>query len=123
MVAPVARPAVRPSGWWYLAAIAVGVAGLVLGGILVRDAFFAAQDAGFDASLTPAGEDQIEVGGEAAVLLTYPDCPPDLGLFHLWAAVVHDGQAFHIVWYNEPGSEDGDRQDFEALLATLTFLG
>lgn len=67
MAAPFARPAVRPSGWWYLAAAGVAVLGLVLGGILVGRAFRDAQRAGFDASLVQAGEDQtltiLEPGG------------------------------------------------------------
>jgi hypothetical protein len=67
VAAPYARPTVRPSGWWYLAAAALAVLGLVLGGILVGRAFGDAQRAGFDASLVQAGEDQtltiLEPGG------------------------------------------------------------
>ena len=67
MAAPFARPAIRPSGWWYAAAAGVAILGLVLGGILVGRAFRDAQRAGFDASLVQAGEDQtltiLEPGG------------------------------------------------------------
>lgn len=59
MAAPFARPAVRPSGWWYLATAGLALLGLVFGGILVGRAFRDAQRAGFDASLVQAGEDQI----------------------------------------------------------------
>ena len=67
MAAPFTRPSIRPSGWWYAAAAAVALLGLVMGGILVGRAFSDAQRAGFDASLVQAGEDQtltiLEPGG------------------------------------------------------------
>ena len=69
----------------------------------------------------PDARDPVEIDGEAGVLLTFRGCPPDLGLLHLWAGVVHDGRAFHIVWFNDPGDEAADRAEFERLLASMSF--
>jgi hypothetical protein len=53
----------------------------------------------------PSRRDDVEVDGAPGILLTYPDRPADVGYLHLWAGVVHDGVGYHIVWFNEPGSE------------------
>jgi hypothetical protein len=70
---------------------------------------------------SPNQRDDIEIGGESGTLLTYRDCPPDLGYLHLWAGVVHEGRGFHIVWFNDPGHEDEDRSSFEQMLSSMSF--
>ena len=57
----------------------------------------------------PSRRDDIEIDGTPATLLTYRNCPPDLGYLHLWAVIVHAGRGFHIVWFNTPGDEGADR--------------
>jgi hypothetical protein len=69
----------------------------------------------------PSRRDDVDIGGEPGTLLTYRDCPPDLGLLHLWAGVVHDGRAYHIVWFNEPGHEGDDRAAFKRMLSSMSF--
>ena len=69
----------------------------------------------------PDRRDDVDIGGESGTLLTYRDCPPDLGFLHLWAGVVHDGLAYHIVWFNDPGHETADRAAFERMLASMSF--
>jgi hypothetical protein len=69
----------------------------------------------------PNGREDISVDGESGILLTYRDCPPDLGYLHLWAGVVHEGRGFHIVWFNTPGHEDEDMSSFEQMLSSLVF--
>ena len=69
----------------------------------------------------PDRRDDVDIGGESGTLLTYRDCPPDLGFLHLWAGVVHDGLAYHVVWFNDPGHEAADRAAFERMLASMSF--
>jgi len=69
----------------------------------------------------PDRRDDVEIDGLTGTLLTYRDCPPDLGLLHLWAGVVHDGLAYHIVWFNDPGHEGVDRTAFERMLSSMSF--
>ena len=67
VVIPAARPAIRPSGWWYVAAWGVFVVGLVVGGFTAVRAWDDAQEVGFDTSLANPGQDQqltiTETGG------------------------------------------------------------
>lgn len=58
-MAAVIRPAIRPSGWWYLAAVAGFIAGLVLAVSTLVGGFRAAQEAGFSANLAGPGEEQL----------------------------------------------------------------
>ena len=70
---------------------------------------------------SPNRRDAIEIDGAAGTLLTYRDCPPDLGYLHLWAGVVHAGRGFHIVWFNTTGDEGADRAAFERMLSSMSF--
>ena len=71
----------------------------------------------------PNRSERLDIGGESATLLTYRDCPTDLGYLHLWAGVVHGGRAYHIVWFNDPGTEAADRATFRKLLSSMSFDG
>lgn len=52
------RPVVRPSGWWYLVAVALAVGGIIAGLMAVTRGFDDARDAGLGASAAAPGEDQ-----------------------------------------------------------------
>jgi hypothetical protein len=69
----------------------------------------------------PTRSEQLDIGGEPGTLLTYPDCPSDLGYLHLWAGVVHGARGFHIVWFDDPGHEAADRTAFKRMLASMSF--
>ena len=69
----------------------------------------------------PNRSEHLDIGGESATLLTYRDCPPDLGYLHLWAGVVHEGRGYHIVWFNDPGTEAADRATFKQMLSSMSF--
>lgn len=71
----------------------------------------------------PNRSEHVDIGGESGTLLTYRDCPTDLGYLHLWAGVVHEGRGFHIVWFNDPGHEAADRAAFEKMLSSMSFDG
>jgi hypothetical protein len=71
----------------------------------------------------PNRVEHFDIGGEPATLLTYRDCPTDLGYLHLWAGVVHEGLGYHIVWFNDPGTESADRATFKRMLSSLSFDG
>lgn len=58
MAAPHRQPPLRPSGWWYLAALGLLVLGVVLAGRAVVDGFGDARRAGFDASVATFGAEQ-----------------------------------------------------------------
>lgn len=58
MAAPLRQPALRPSGWWYLAALGLLVLGVVLAGRAVVEGFRDARRAGFDASVATFGASQ-----------------------------------------------------------------
>jgi hypothetical protein len=66
----------------------------------------------------PASQNDISIDGEAATLSTYAGC---YGYFHQWATVLHGGYAWHIVWFNNVGSEIADVVFFEQSLATFRF--
>jgi hypothetical protein len=69
----------------------------------------------------PDREEHLDIGGESATLLTYRDCPPDLGYLHLWAGVVHEARGYHIVWFDDPGHEPADRDAFRRMLSSMSF--
>jgi hypothetical protein len=69
----------------------------------------------------PDRSEDVDIGGESGTLLTYRDCPPDLGYLHLWAGVVHNGRGFQIVWFNNPGDEAADRRSFRKILSSMSF--
>ena len=71
----------------------------------------------------PNRSQKLDIGGEPATLLTYRNCPTDLGLLHLWAGVVHKGRGYHIVWFNNPGTEVADRAKFRTMLTSMSFDG
>lgn len=52
------RPVVRPSGWWYAAAVALAVIGVVLAGYALRQGFRDAEAAALDSTATSLGTDQ-----------------------------------------------------------------
>lgn len=51
-------PVIRPSGWWYVAAVGLALLGVVLGGYAVRQGWRDANDAGRDATATALGDEQ-----------------------------------------------------------------
>lgn len=51
-------PIVRPSGWWYVAASAVAVLGVVLGGYALRQGWLDAEMASRDGTATALGDEQ-----------------------------------------------------------------
>jgi hypothetical protein len=66
--------------------------------------------------------EHLDIGGESATLLTYRDCPPDLGYLHLWAGVVHEGRGcYHIVWFDDPDHEAADPDAFRRMLSSMSF--
>ena len=69
----------------------------------------------------PASTRAIEVDGEDAVLLRYPDCPRGSELDHRWVAAVHGGRGFHLVFFDEPGHAARDREVFRDLVAGISF--
>jgi hypothetical protein len=69
----------------------------------------------------PDAQENITVGGDGAVLLTYEQCPEERGFFHYWVAAVHEGVGFHIVWFDEMGRTEVDRPDLDALLSSISF--
>lgn len=69
----------------------------------------------------PNRSEHLDIGGESATLLTYRACPTDLGYLHLWAGVVHEGRGYHIVWFNDPGTEAADRATFRKMLSSMSF--
>jgi hypothetical protein len=69
----------------------------------------------------PNRRDALDIGGEPATLLTYRDCPTELGYLHLWAGVVHQGRGYHIVWFDDGGTEAADRATFTRMLASMSF--
>lgn len=58
-MAALVRPRVRPSGWWYLAAVVGFVVGLVLAVLTLVGGFRSAEEAGFSANLAGPGEEQL----------------------------------------------------------------
>ncbi len=69
----------------------------------------------------PRSREPLEMGGEPAVMLDYPDCPPDSGFDHLWTVVVHDDRAFQFVWFDTVGHPEADRDELDEMLGTVTF--
>jgi hypothetical protein len=69
----------------------------------------------------PRRSEHIEIDGASGTLLTYPNCPPDVGYLHLWAGVVHEGVGYHIVWFDQQGHEGDDRAAFEQMLSSFSF--
>ena len=67
---------------------------------------------------SPTSQVDITVDGEAATMSTYAGC---FGAFHQWVTVLHGTTAWHIVWINDPGTENADVVFFEQLLATFRF--
>jgi hypothetical protein len=69
----------------------------------------------------PKHIEMVDVDGELAALLTYPDCPAGTGYLHLWVAVVHDGRAFQIVFFDHAGHEPSNRHRLRRFLASMSF--
>ena len=61
---------------------------------------------------SPSTKNQMEIGGELAVIVVDGDCQ---GIDHLWLALLHEGLGYHIVWGG------GDREAFEQVRQTFTF--
>ena len=70
----------------------------------------------------PSATEPVEVGGEQAVRLTYPNCPAGAGLFHYWTAFIHDEVAYHLVWVDESGAETEDRARLDDLCTGFAFV-
>lgn len=70
---------------------------------------------------TPETTETLEIGGDEAALLTYPDCPSGTHLDHLWAAVVHGNRGYHMVFFNTAGHEAEDRALLHRMLSTVAF--
>jgi hypothetical protein len=77
--------------------------------------------AGFKGCAEPSEIDAIDVAGEPAALLVYPDCPAGLGLDHLWVVFVHDELGFQMVWFDESSDGPVEREEFEQILSTVSF--
>ena len=71
----------------------------------------------------PRTTERLTIGGDAAVLLAYPDCPSGAHLDHLWAAVVHGNRGYHFVFFDATGHEAADRAVLGRMLATVLFDG
>ena len=69
----------------------------------------------------PAAMEKLKIGGEQAVLLSYPDCPRGAHLNHFWAAVVHGNRGFHMVFFDTVGHEDADRALLHRMLSRVSF--
>jgi hypothetical protein len=69
----------------------------------------------------PERTESVDVGGEEAALLSYPDCPKGSGLNHLWIAVVHRDRGFHIVYFDTAGHEAADRALLDNMLSSVSF--
>jgi len=69
----------------------------------------------------PTTTERLTIGGDAAVLLAYPDCPTGAHLNHLWAAVVHGNRGYHFVFFDAAGHEAADRAVLGRMLATVVF--
>jgi hypothetical protein len=69
----------------------------------------------------PSSSERLLIGGERAVLLTYPNCPVSSGLYHRWTVVVHQGRGYQIVWFDHSGQEAEDRPALADMLASLSF--
>jgi hypothetical protein len=69
----------------------------------------------------PSASERLLVGGERAVMLSYPNCPTSSGLYHLWTVVVHEGRGYQIVWFDHSGRQAEDRPAVDDLLASLSF--
>jgi hypothetical protein len=69
----------------------------------------------------PDVQENIRVGGDDAVLLTYERCPEASGFLHFWVAVVHAGFGYHIIWFVEPGRTAKDRPALFWMLSSVSF--
>lgn len=76
---------------------------------------------GFKGCAEPAAAERTEVGGEPAMLLSYPDCPEELNLDHLWAVLIHRGRGYQFVWFDESSDGAVEREQFEQILSTVSF--
>lgn len=66
----------------------------------------------------PASRQDIKIDGETATLSIYAAC---YDAFHQWATVFHGSYAWHVIWFNNIGSETADVVFFEQVLATFRF--
>jgi hypothetical protein len=70
----------------------------------------------------PRSSERLNVGGDTAVMLEYPDCPRGSGLYHLWTVIVHKGRGFHVVWFGRSENETKDRPLLDDVLASFSFM-
>jgi hypothetical protein len=66
---------------------------------------------------SPDARETLDVGGERARLLIYPECHAK-GIF--WTVIIHGNRGFHIVWFSKQETA-ADRALFERILATFAF--
>ena len=69
----------------------------------------------------PATRAAREIDGRPAVVLTYPHCPEDLQLFHVWTAVVDGELGYHLVWFDEIGHQARDALVLDGILGSFEF--
>jgi hypothetical protein len=93
---------------------------IVIGAARVEAATSSQEWAGVASSTCghPSTVDDVDVDGETGQLLTIKSC---FGEFHQWLVVVHEGWGYHIVWFNDPGTEAFDRAQFDEILSTFRF--
>lgn len=70
----------------------------------------------------PDAEEDTQLGGGAASILTWYDCHA----FLLWAAAVHGDHAYHVIWVDmyargNPALQSADKALFQAILASFAF--
>ena len=69
----------------------------------------------------PDAKENIRVGRDDAVLMTYEECPRESGFLHYWVAVVHGGFGYHIVWFDKVGRTAEDRPALDRMLSSISF--
>lgn len=68
----------------------------------------------------PVSEEQITLGGEAAVLLQY-ECPASHDSFGLVAVSVHNQKGYWLTWIAPQGNAEADKAEFTQILSTFSF--
>jgi hypothetical protein len=70
----------------------------------------------------PDSIESTQLGGQAAQLLTWNDCPA----FLLWAGTLNSGRAYHVIWIDEfakgnAALQASDKALFQEILASFSF--
>jgi hypothetical protein len=75
------------------------------------------------ASVACGGPDtsrEVSVDGKAGLLITYDNCQGD---FHQWVLLLDGTRAYHILWFDSPGTQGFSQPIFEQVLATFRSAG